>query len=152
MIRPFPSSLSAWLGFGVLAAVLTGCADGSAGKKPRIPPVPVSGVLTINHEPVSRWEIKFVDVNGKKPKPTAVGVTGDDGTFTMATPSIGASGIVPGEYAVGISPAPDNESFGPPESNPLKWSADPKTSGLNAKVTSDGPNEFRFNLSMPTKK
>lgn len=153
MPRPFlPCSSSLLLGLSALSAVLTGCGESSAKSKPRIPPVPVSGLLTINHEPVSRWEIKFVDVNGKKPRPMAVGLTQADGTFTMATPSIDASGVVPGEYAVGISPARDNESFGPPESNPLRWSADPKTSGLTAKVTSDGPNEFRFNLSMPGNK
>ncbi|MBL8849356.1 MAG: hypothetical protein JNG89_06715 [Planctomycetaceae bacterium] len=139
--------MSRW-GLGVLLAVsvlLAGC-GGSSGR-PRA--VAVSGVLTLDGQPVKGARIRFVPVaEGGR---TAIGDTDDTGKFTLATFEPG-DGIVPGEYdadvatnmAAPTTPAPSTGDIAakvaaerPPEGGVPSKYTDAKTSGLHYTFTED---------------
>jgi hypothetical protein len=108
------------LGTGVIA--LVGCWDSRPQR------VPVSGVVTIDGQPLTRGNIKFVPEGGR---PSA-GKIGQDGRFTL-TCYDGNDGAIPGTHRVQVAAnrvISDSkiEWFAPPDY------ADFRTSGLEYQI------------------
>ena len=121
----------------LLAVLATGCGS-------RLPSV--QGTVTYQGKPVTKGNILFVpDAGG----PTAEGVIGADGRYTLTTDR--QPGAAPGPYKVMIISMADTVGRLPEERNPLpdmllptKY-ADQFKSGLTAHVK-DGANEIDFPL------
>src|SRR3954454_23492562 len=80
-----------WLcGCGLL--VLGGCGDGRPAR------VPISGVVVIDGQPLSRGHISFVPENGRP----SIGDIGSDGKFTLRCYD-GQDGAIPGVHRVQVS-------------------------------------------------
>lgn len=117
--------------------------------------VPVSGVVTLDTQPVEGAHVAFATDRAGKAY-NAMAVTDAQGRFRLQTfrPQDGA---VPGMHRVQIEkttfsdpPAdlPPEASFTPVETSHLpKKYRSTRTSGLTAEVTEQGPNEFVFELS-----
>ncbi len=127
--------------FLMLASAL-GC--GGAG------PVPVSGAVTYNGEPVADVNVTFLGADGA----VATGATDAQGQFAKLSPNVPGEGALPGEYKVTITPKtniPDDPS-GPisyaapaPPPFPAKYMA-METSDLKATVSAGEENKFTFEL------
>ena len=133
-----------------------GCQPG--GPKERT--YPVTGVVTLNNEPVADAAVTFHPAGSGK---LAVGKTDASGKFTLTTTETGQSGAVPGRYRVTVAkyvspeqpaaaaPAEEyqeeeTETTPAPAQNvlPAKY-ADPGTSGFEVEVKA-GENSFTFAL------
>jgi hypothetical protein len=91
--------------------------------------VPVSGVVLIDGQPLTRGNVKFVPPNGRP----SVGKIGQDGKFTL-TCFDGSDGAIPGTHRVQVAA---NRII---SSNKIEWFApskyaDFRTSGLEIVVT-----------------
>jgi hypothetical protein len=144
-----------------------GCAgaEGDAGRRPTSP---VSGVVTYKGKPVENATVSFICSSGEPI--SAFGVTDAEGKFALFTYESG-DGAVIGDHQVTVTKTdagkplerrtgedPWNlETYNPPSMGvtpppvvkhlvPEKYSVVEK-SGLTAKVTEEGPNEFTFNLA-----
>ena len=86
------------VGLTALASLtmVAGCGGG-----PAVPPVPVSGQVIYNGEPVEDAHVTF-HWAGEAQGRSASGKTGSDGRFTLTTYSTG-DGAVPGDYVVTVS-------------------------------------------------
>jgi len=130
-----------------LAALAAGCDRG-----PKM--VPVTGVVTVEGEPVDRAAVLFAHVNGGRP---TVGVTDQQGRFRLTTD--GRDGALLGEHGVAITRYEvtgyviNEEGFpvrDPSQPETLRWLVPEvysrlSTSGLTATV-SEEQTEFRFDL------
>jgi hypothetical protein len=146
------------LGFASTCAALfsAGCQPG--GPKERT--YPVTGVVTLNNEPVADAAVTFHPAGSGK---LAVGKTDASGRFTLTTTETGQSGAVPGRYRVtvakyvspeqpaAVAPSGEYQEQAPettpaPAQNvlPAKY-ADPSTSGFEVEVKA-GENSFTFAL------
>jgi hypothetical protein len=106
----------------LLLPLLAGCDD-------RPTRVPVSGIVTIDGQPVTRGNIKFVPQNGR---PSA-GAIGEDGRFTL-TCYDGNDGALLGTHRVQIA---SNRII---SDSKIEWFAPPKyadfrTSEINVEIT-----------------
>ena len=127
MKSPFPRVLSMLLLLAV--AVVAGC---KAEPPKEVPPetVPVQGkVIDRNGQPLVRGMVEFRAVEGKPW--TTMGLTGNDGTFTLETLVNGKrlEGAVVGEHRVTVTPpfsdAPDQSAAAPYQTKkPVKVSAE----------------------------
>jgi len=123
------------------AVLVTACVVGCSKSEM----TPVTGVLTLNGQPVADAEVAF---NPKTVGRLAIGRTDSTGHFKLST---GApdDGAVPGEYTVTLfeyypPDKPPKMSSGPlPSRFAVKYS-DPSTSPLSAKVERGAKNEFTF--------
>lgn len=90
-------------GFATGALVLSGCGGGT----PVLDTEPVTGVVTLDGEPVPEATVLFSPVNEGEGTP-ATGMTDSEGVYTLtARPAGGAkgeagAGTTPGEYNVGV--------------------------------------------------
>lgn len=128
------------------------------------PTVPVSGTVTMGGKPMERLSVSFL-LEGAAAR-TGFGVTNDQGEFQISTFDQD-DGALLGTHGVTISDLPEKSAeaeentdptalYGQPGGMfgkqikkksriPEKY-ANPKTSGLQAAVTEDGPNQFTFEL------
>ena len=126
----------------VIGALLSGC-SGSGTR-----PVPVSGTVSLNGQPVAGADVVFMPQQGQ----LASGQTDAQGRFQLLTAQLG-DGAVPGDYAVGISKKEKIIDPNNPQ-NPYPMVRDvlpprygtPSSSGLTAKVQASGRNDFPFDL------
>ena len=138
--RGLPHTLHLML--ALLLTLLTGCGGGPK-------PLPVSGVVTLDGQPVADAGVMFCPAeNG----PMASGTTDAKGKFQLKTTN--ALGAMAGQYRVAIS---KKEESGPttfgvvdPRRIKVKWIipqkySNPETSGLKAAVGRD-QSEFTFAL------
>lgn len=127
----------------------------------------VSGQITQGGQPLAGANVTFHGTDGSQ---SAVGVTDDQGQYTLTTFTTG-DGAVAGEYQVTVNkfdrpvvastndgsiadtgdepeaselPMGDDVESPSPKSLLSQKYADPKTSGLTATVTEDGENKFDF--------
>lgn len=115
----------------------------NAGNRPGT--VPVSGVLTLDGQPVEGATVMFVPAKGGLyAGGAAAGKTDGKGKYTLTTFKPG-DGAVPGTYTVVITLNVTDER-GEVKSLLPKRYADPRTSGLTVEVAKQGPNEFYFDL------
>ncbi len=127
----------------LIFALLAGCGGGPK-------PLPVSGVVTLDGQPVADAGVMFCPTeNG----PMATGTTDANGKFQLKTTN--SRGAMPGQYRVAIS---KKEESGPksksgmidPRLIKVKWIipqkySNPESSGLKAEV-SPGQIAFTFTL------
>ena len=137
--------------WGSLLVVLqmAGCNWGSTSDT-----IPVSGVVTLDGQPVEGATVSFHAI--EEGKPSAYGRTKADGSFLLQTHAVN-DGAVPGEFAVTIQKVhitPDEferedprwKPPPPPEYLvPQKYS-DRHKSGLTASVVKGENNEFPYDL------
>src|SRR5215203_6710467 len=129
-----------FLAVALLAASSVGCTKSDM--------IPVTGVLTLNGQPVADAEVMF---NPKTKGRFAVGKTDATGHFKLST---GApdDGAVPGEYAVTLCEyyppdKPPKMTSGPlPSRFPQKY-GNPSTTPLTVKVEPGTKNEFTFDAT-----
>lgn len=125
-----------------LATMLIGCGPGET--RPRT--IEVTGVVTLDGQPVEAATVSFISASGG-----SAGITDANGRFSLV------NGAAPGRYDVtvtkmaGGSLRPPATSGGPPTGEPPKSLLperyiSPKNSGLSAEVTADGGNEFEVRL------
>lgn len=116
---------------------------------------PVTGVVTLDGQPVAGADVSFLPAAGDAEAAPAQAVTDDAGRFEVATlfdqGRTSQPGMRPGSYAVQITkierpPPAAGLSQAPKNVLPRKY-ASTATSGLNATVTADGENEFAFALT-----
>jgi len=133
-----------------------GCQPGGAKERT----YPVTGVVTLNNEPVADAAVTFHPAGSGK---LAVGKTDAAGKFSLTTTETGQSGAVPGRYRVTVAKyvSPDQpaaaapsgeyreqetETTPAPAQNVLPANyADPSTSGFEVEVKV-GENSFTFSL------
>lgn len=156
-------------GVSLLAVTaLIGCGGGNDFPDP----VPVSGSIKLNNEPVADAKVTFV-AKGKEGR-SASGTTDAEGKFTLTTFNTG-DGAIPGTYVVTVVKndgstsadmgydAENEEGMGEDygkmmdaagggdggpvvdTSLPQKY-ASPATSGIERTVADSGPNEFAIEL------
>lgn len=89
---------SASLGVALLVSVSPGCGDG-----PKL--VPVSGVVTLDGEPLEGATLSFVPVAGAGVSTSGTDMTGPKGNFQITYN--GRAGLVPGKYKVMVSKTED---------------------------------------------
>lgn len=112
--------------FLVVAGAAAVCEVGCS-KAPKLPTVPVSGVVTYNGTPLANAQVAFIPKGGGEAK-NANGLTDAEGKFTLQTfigGSTQASGAIPGDYIVTVSKyeaLPFNESFASQGMDPVKSS------------------------------
>jgi hypothetical protein len=129
--------LVVWLCFNIVA--VAGCGDGRPER------VPVSGVVLIDGQPLTRGNVKFVPVNGRP----SVGKIGEDGQFQL-TCYDGTDGAILGTHRVQVAASrviSDSkiEWFAP------RSYADFRTSGLEVEV--DKPrNDMKIELTWGERK
>lgn len=102
--------------------------------------VPVGGTLTFKGQPVAGATVSFINVDSKGQP--AYGVTDLGGEFRLCTyrsAMMLGVGAEPGEYRVIINTTAKTSS-----KVPLRYTQ-PATSGLRAKVTAVGANNFSLN-------
>jgi hypothetical protein len=142
-------------------AILLPACSGSLEDHP--PLYPVKGKVTWNGKPMTGGTIIFEYAGEGADAPKGVGggpfratAKINDGTFNLIGYA-GAEGMPAGKYKVGISALSgrsESNLFGREVELPKKGKsavsvgsyADPKTSGLTAQVSKDGPNEPVFDL------
>jgi hypothetical protein len=139
------------VGLGWLLGAPSGCGHPSQVH-------PVTGVVFLNRMPVEDAEVVFLPAASVDSKP-ARGKTDAHGHFDLNTyfgPGNDVAGAMAGQYAVTIRKvggASGPEHFSRPEDmatpkNELPGRyADPKTSGLSARVRAEGENNFEFHLA-----
>lgn len=139
--RGLPHTLHLML--ALLLASLVGC---SGGPKP----LPVSGVVTLDGQPVADAGVMFFPAESG---PVASGTTDANGKFQLKTTN--TLGVLPGEYRVAITKKEESgpSTFGvvDPRRIKVKWIipqkyGNPEASGLKASVGRDH-SEFNFALS-----
>lgn len=111
----------------VFLLVLAGCGDGRPGR------VPVSGIVLLDGQPLTRGHVRFVPPNDRP----SSGDIGPDGRFTLSCFEIG-DGAVVGKHQIAVIA---NEPVGETE---MRWHApeayaDHTTSGLVVEIT--GPTD-----------
>ena len=79
----------------LLVLTPTGCGDGLAR-------VPVRGKITAKGQPLDRAVVQFIPMESTKGE-GGIGVSDDQGNFTLTGSRAGAKGVVPGEYRVRVS-------------------------------------------------
>jgi hypothetical protein len=84
-----------WAGLAVLFLVPAGCSS-------RYTPVPVSGIVTLDGQPLDKASVTFYLVGGGKEGRPASGGTDSTGTFHLSTMG-NQDGAIPGEYKVVIA-------------------------------------------------
>ncbi len=108
---------------------------------------PVSGLITLNGEPVAGASVVFAP--RKKNGSAAAGTTDAAGMFKMTTFQAG-DGVIPGGYSVAISKIVtiDEDAKTRQERHllPPKY-AEPSTSGLTVEVAAEGRNMFDIELA-----
>ncbi len=150
--------------FGVFAAlsllITTGCGGGTADVN-RPQPVPATGTVTYNGEPVAGATVTLVPQDEGR---GAVGKTDASGQFTLTTYEAG-DGAIPGSYRVTVaktvaggipegdvvvemdaSDGPTAEDDEAKEMLPEKWK-DPETSGLTAEIKQGGDDTLNLELT-----
>lgn len=140
----------------IATAALVGCTGGDAD---RVAVYPVSGVVTMDGDPVAGATVTF---SPKAGQPTAVGRTDAQGKYQLTTYESG-DGAAPGEYAVLISKSdvgPVEEiAHGPDFESPAQHRAQQRGGSmlpaqyanaadtpLTATVAEGGENKIDFNL------
>jgi hypothetical protein len=111
------------------------------------PPVPVTGVVTYNDEPVANVNVICL---GRR---NATGTTDEQGRFSSLTTQSPDDGAFPGEYRVAITPATtpaeasDPSTYAPPTQPafPARYLS-AETSGLSITVEKSGTNHFHLQL------
>jgi hypothetical protein len=78
--------------FACAVITLAGCSDGRPTR------VPVSGMVLINGQPLTRGHVKFVPANGRP----SLGKISEDGQFAL-TCYDGSDGAIPGTHRVQVS-------------------------------------------------
>jgi hypothetical protein len=79
----------------VLLSGLAGCGDG-------LKRVPVQGKLTNQGQPLGNATVQFIPVGSTKGE-GGIGVSDNDGNFTLIGSRRGDKGVVPGEYKIRVS-------------------------------------------------
>lgn len=144
------------IGFGLAVFCIAGC--GAKGVVPPDPSVVVTGVVTMDGEPLAKATVRFVPKEGAKQGYGGSGVTDSAGKYELRS-LVGqeaAVGTPPGKYTVIITKMikPDGsvaDMMEPPmmsaarESIPLKYS-DTASSILSETVSSSG-GTFNFELT-----
>lgn len=152
----------------VACALAAGC-SGPTGAADRQPTAPASGVVTHRGEPVEGATVTFIPATNPVP---AYGITDAEGRFQLTTYEQDDGAIIGEHYvtvnkttgatppsgpaSTGNNDPEDFDNYVPPSLGvtpppvvkhlvPERYSQ-PETSGLTAKVTSDGPNSFTFDL------
>lgn len=125
-----------------LSLILAGCGSGG-----RLAVVPVSGLVTLNGDPLPDASVTFIPEKGKP----ATGKTDQTGIYRLTTYTQG-DGAVIGKHKIAISKMTDlPESNTPEELAKIKHVlpetyADPERSGLTAEVKSGQTADIDFNL------
>ncbi len=78
----------------LISFATAGCSGGSSGPSP----VPVSGKITVNGQPLAGGTVNFTPVDSKKSLPGHA-VIGPDGSYAAMTHKV-KDGLTPGEYIV----------------------------------------------------
>jgi hypothetical protein len=135
----------------LLTLAVAGCNSEPTGEI--VATVPVSGTLTFNGAPLEYHQVAFFPENSRP----AIGVTGEDGRFTLGTNSA-SDGAVVGRHQVAItyvgkpSDNPDEgimEFSSPPppkQKIPGKYNA-PDSSGITIEVPSSGTTDLTIDLN-----
>lgn len=82
--------------------LLAGCGSSDGGKPDDSPLVPVSGVVTLDDEPLANASVQFFPVAGSAAGLPAYGTTDITGRFDLQN-ARGRSGCEPGAYTVVVS-------------------------------------------------
>jgi hypothetical protein len=114
--------LSTFLSAALIAATAAGCDKG-----PKV--VPVSGIVLIDGQPLTKGSVQVMPVGSR----AAAGTIGPDGRFTLTTTTDG-DGCLTGTHAVRVV---GNENVGPSD---IRWLApkkyaSPDDSGLTVTIT-----------------
>ena len=133
---------------GVLLPLACGCGGGLQGPET----VKVTGVVTLDGDPLVGADVFFHPAGADGPLHACQAVTGPDGRFSVSTHIEAGQykpGMVPGEYRVAISKLDTSQvtsTFTPPENVLPAQYASPETSGFAVNVLSDQENDFEFPL------
>ncbi|QDU35839.1 hypothetical protein Mal4_01210 [Maioricimonas rarisocia] len=136
-----------------LAAVGCSGSSGDQWTEGRPETVPVTGVVTLNGEPLEGATVAFEPQGGEH---AAYGRTDEEGRFVLTTFEDG-DGAVAGGYVVSVrksevvtTPNPQDPNGPPLKSEQIDYVPEKytrsRTSELEALVSADGENEFTFTL------
>jgi hypothetical protein len=133
--RVFVLSLTASVSLTVAA-----CSGGNEGPAP----VPASGTVTLNGEPLASGNIQFYPTKGR---PSGGSIK--DGKFTLATPE-GNDGAIPGNHNVSVTAYKDVKVAGQSEpqqvlSIPEKY-ANAASSGITVEIPAGGNKDIKIEL------
>jgi hypothetical protein len=145
MAKPFQFRLRTLLLAFVPVAVMA-LAVGWSLRRPR--PIPVSGTVTLDGQPLAGCQITFrpidpIDPSGRSPG----GMTDSTGAFRLLSLIVRGKrlpGAFPGGYEVAVVNGRNVRVV------PVRY-ANAATSGLTAEVAKFGHNDFTFNLTTPPK-
>lgn len=124
----------------VVLLTLTGCLGGAGEAKP----VPASGVLTLNGEPLAGAYVLFIPDIG----PKASATTDADGGFELTTVQE-KDGVVPGPCRIAVekrAPLDPKDPYVTPKSLIPEKYGSVNTSGLSETVADSGENFFSIDL------
>ena len=128
-------------GWHVMFTAIVPTRSAQPDKTEKPPAGNVSGLLTLDGQPVSGGTVTFYSRTGK---PVARGKSDPGGKYRVAMIE-GGPDVPPGTYFVGLSASVDAGNGEQKELLHPKYTS-PATSGLTVQVTGGGPNEFRFEL------
>lgn len=145
-IRTFVSFARLFLAVGS-CLLLAGCSDAPSSRL-----VPISGVVTMDGQPLAGALVEFEPVPGRAGdpsfNPSSAGTTDDEGRFRLDTPF--GSGAVPGEHLVKIwetvEVESDEEELHPEKKLELRLLPEFSNQGLPYTVPEEGTREADFVL------
>jgi len=133
----------------LLSLILTTSVCGCGGGK-TVETVPVSGLITMNGEPLVNAAVMFqLNSETESTAPTSVGITDDDGKYTLKLSISNTSGAVVGEHRVRVTMddyEEDEEDDGDSEATesiPAKYNVDTE---LVFTVPEGGSDQANFDL------
>lgn len=124
---------------GLSCLLLSGCQGGQTAN-----PVPASGVVMYNGEPLAGAYVVFVPEEG----PKATATTDADGSFELMTVKE-KDGVVPGPCRIAVekrAPLDPKDPYVAPKSLIPERYSSIKDSGLSETVNADGENFFTIDL------
>jgi len=129
----------------ILAISVCGCGGGNS-----VETVPVSGVIEMNGEPLANAAVMFqIASETQGTAPTSVGITDDEGRYTLKLSTSNTSGAVVGEHRVqvtmdGYEEDEEDDSDGTAtESIPEKYNVNTE---LKFRVPENGTDQANFSL------
>jgi hypothetical protein len=139
---------------GMLLTTGLGCGGSGAPIEDAV--VPVSGTVSYQGTPLSRYQVLFAPTDGRRP---ASGISDEQGHFVLSTNAEG-DGAVPGSHRVTVfwagPPPTDSTGAESPIEDPAKMPkqplpvpakyGDPEKSGLTETVPEDGTDQIKIDL------
>lgn len=136
-----------WRLLVLLIAGAVGCGKGSG-----VETAPVSGVVTLNGQPLGQAKVSFMPATSDLNAPGSVGITDDQGKYSLKVVTTNESGAMVGKHRVRITAAQDSaaedddETLVFDEPVPARYNSQ---SELEFDVTASGSTTANFELQKP---